>query len=718
MKWALLLAVLVAACAAGGTRSESLVGERGRIAQLEDARWSGDGELARFAAHAEAAIRVRAVRALGRMPWPEEGAEVTRALLERLFDSDAGVRAEAAFALGMRGDASAGDKLVFVALDHHEADREPLVRARAVEALSKLERPDLHERLLEALNDGDARVRLEVFQGASRWPATAPNAKAINQRLVSHLGRETDSNVRTYALFALDRRKSIEARDEFLFALLSSEVEQRIYAARGLKAIVARAAETAPHLSVELPQFDGRDAAVIAALAAATGDPDWRVAAEACVSLGEAPVNLTPPALATVLADSNHHVAASAAQALARALRFHDWRADPFVALGVMRAELPAHRSASVRAAGVDLSAQLQLSIRSDGCFLQPPDTSLLAKHWLDSPTDDDGFVRAAVARNMAVVAAASPTIERDLRRFLVDSDLRVVAAAVEGFAMLETPDARKLLRFACEHPDNGVRLAAVTALSNEPQAEDLPALVQCFRSTGGDGTPEVRFNVLKALAKLGGDDAKALAQHALFDDNAFVRKVARETFAQLAKDAAQTPALLQQSLAHRSPAELRRRDSDIALLPHASELRAIVTTTRGDLLFELFPEEAPLHVDNFLRLVERGYFGGLTFHRVVPDFVVQGGCYRGDGNGGGTWRGREEALRHEITPRKYVRGSLGMPRYDDIDSGGSQFFVTHRTTPHLDGRYTIFGELREGFDVLDALDVGDKILAVRVQSD
>jgi peptidyl-prolyl cis-trans isomerase B (cyclophilin B) len=717
MKWALLLSVLVAACATGGTRSEKLTGERGRIAQLEDARWSGGGELEKLAEHAQPEIRVRAVRALGRMPWPEEGAEITRALLERLFDADANVRAEAAFALGTRGDASAGDKLVFVALDHHEADRDPLVRARAVEALSKLERPDLHERLLDALNDGDARVRLEVFQGASRWPATAPNAGAIDQRLVAQLRSERDSNVRTYALFALDRRKSIEARDEFLFALLSTEVEQRIYAARGLKAIVARAAETADR-SVELPKFDGRDAAVIAALAAATGDPDWRVAAEACVSLGEAPVNLTPPALAPLLANPNHHIAASATQALARALRFRAEEAHAFVLLGLIRSKLPAHRSASVRTAGVDLDAQVQCSIQANGCFVTTPENSQLLKRWLEPPTDDDGYVRAAAARNMAVVAAASPTIERDLRRLLVDSDLRVVAAAVEGLAMLKTPDARKLLRFACEHPDNGVRLAAVTELAKEPQAEDLPALVPCFRSTDGDGTPEVRFNVLKALAKLGGDDAKALAQHALFDDNAFVRKVARETFAQLAKDAPETPALLEQSRAHRSDAELRRRAAPIALVPHASELRVVVATTRGDLLFELFPEEAPLHVDNFLRLVERGYYDGLTFHRVVPDFVVQGGCYRGDGNGGGTWRGREEALRHEITPRKYVRGSLGMPRYDDIDSGGSQFFVTHRSTPHLDGRYTIFGELREGFDVLDALDVGDKILAVRVRSD
>ncbi len=138
---------------------------------------------------------------------------------------------------------------------------------------------------------------------------------------------------------------------------------------------------------------------------------------------------------------------------------------------------------------------------------------------------------------------------------------------------------------------------------------------------------------------------------------------------------------------------------------------RVVISTDRGELEFELFAEEAPQHVANFLARAES--YRGTTFHRVVSDFVVQGGDARGDGNGGASWRG--DALRHEITPRKYVRGSLGMPRNEDWDSGGSQLFVTHRMTPHLDGRYTIFGELVKGFDVLDLLDLGDVIREVRV---
>lgn len=137
-----------------------------------------------------------------------------------------------------------------------------------------------------------------------------------------------------------------------------------------------------------------------------------------------------------------------------------------------------------------------------------------------------------------------------------------------------------------------------------------------------------------------------------------------------------------------------------------------VIVTTRGEMVFELFAEEAPLHVHNLLELASRNAYDGLSFHRVVPDFVVQGGDKRGDGNGGVSWRG--DSLRADFSARKFERGSLGMPRNDDPDSGGSQIFVTHRATPHLDGRYTVFGQLRAGFEVLDLIEVGDRILDVR----
>ncbi|MCL4134478.1 UNVERIFIED_CONTAM: hypothetical protein GTU68_025842 [Idotea baltica] len=131
---------------------------------------------------------------------------------------------------------------------------------------------------------------------------------------------------------------------------------------------------------------------------------------------------------------------------------------------------------------------------------------------------------------------------------------------------------------------------------------------------------------------------------------------------------------------------------------------------------FVLFPDEAPVHVHNFLALARAGHYDGLTFHRVVSAFVVQGGDHRGDGNGGLSWRDDHEPLRAEFNELRYVRGSLGMPRNADPDSGGSQWFVTHLPTPHLDGRYTLFGEMTQGDgDTLDKLMEGDVIRRVTI---
>jgi cyclophilin family peptidyl-prolyl cis-trans isomerase len=114
--------------------------------------------------------------------------------------------------------------------------------------------------------------------------------------------------------------------------------------------------------------------------------------------------------------------------------------------------------------------------------------------------------------------------------------------------------------------------------------------------------------------------------------------------------------------------------------------------------------------VANFVGLARRGYFNGLSFHRVVPDFVVQGGDPRGDG-----WGGPGYTIRCEYNTLGYERGRVGMALAGK-DTGGSQFFITHSPQPHLNGRYTIFGEVIEGEDVLDAIQVGDIINEVLLE--
>jgi peptidyl-prolyl cis-trans isomerase B (cyclophilin B) len=141
----------------------------------------------------------------------------------------------------------------------------------------------------------------------------------------------------------------------------------------------------------------------------------------------------------------------------------------------------------------------------------------------------------------------------------------------------------------------------------------------------------------------------------------------------------------------------------------------AVVQTSQGDFLMELFPDIAPVHVANFKFLADKGFYNGLSFHLVQNDYIVQGGDPSGSGNGGPTY-----SLLPEFSEKHHVRGSVGMARRaDDINpqrlSNGSQFHILLREARHMDKKYTIFGEVIDGLEVIEKLRPGDKIKSIRV---
>ena len=141
--------------------------------------------------------------------------------------------------------------------------------------------------------------------------------------------------------------------------------------------------------------------------------------------------------------------------------------------------------------------------------------------------------------------------------------------------------------------------------------------------------------------------------------------------------------------------------------------LIAAFDTDRGPIKVELYPDKAPLTVANFVNLVRRGFYDGLNFHRVIPDFMIQGGCPEGSGRGGPGYKFEDEAnngVRHE-------RGVLSMANAGP-NTNGSQFFITHVATPWLDGKHTVFGKVVEGLDVVDKVAQGDLIKSVRIEGD
>ncbi len=142
-------------------------------------------------------------------------------------------------------------------------------------------------------------------------------------------------------------------------------------------------------------------------------------------------------------------------------------------------------------------------------------------------------------------------------------------------------------------------------------------------------------------------------------------------------------------------------------------KLYAIILTEKGEMKAELYRNETPGTVKNFVELAEHGFYDSLTFHRVIPNFVIQGGCPKGDGTGGPGYRIKCETS----APRQYHdRGVLSMA-HAGKDTGGSQFFICHcrENTQHLDGVHTCFGKVIEGVDVIDDIRPGDLILSIRI---
>ena len=141
----------------------------------------------------------------------------------------------------------------------------------------------------------------------------------------------------------------------------------------------------------------------------------------------------------------------------------------------------------------------------------------------------------------------------------------------------------------------------------------------------------------------------------------------------------------------------------------------AVVTTDKGTVVIEFYPDAAPIAVENFIKLINQKFYDGLTFHRRVDEFVVQGGCPNGDGTGGPGWNITDEYTNPNQRP--HLRGTVAMARTQEPNSSGSQFYICFKPQPYLDGNYTTFGGVIQGMDVVDRLQVGDVMTKIRLEA-
>ena len=315
-----------------------------------------------------------------------------------------------------------------------------------------------------------------------------------------------------------------------------------------------------------------------------------------------------------------------------------------------------------------------------------------------------------------AVAAADGDSLDRTfaLSRALPltrDADPRVREAAYGAIVpvasvALEDSVHSVLLR-GLRDPDFYVRATVLGALADRASVKDLPAVLESYEQAARDSANDARLAALQYIVGLWKKDSAGFAE----SDR--VRLARLPVPADPLERAAGRGVPAWESW--RSVAPVARPpawyDSVVRMivLPALSGRppRATIHTIRGPIQVELFGAQAPITVWNFLSLARSGYYRNTRFHRVVPNFVAQDGDPRDDGNGGPGY-----AIRDEMNPHRYERGAVGMA-LSGPDTGGSQYFITHSSQPHLDGHYTVFGRVVKGFAVLDKIVQGDLISRV-----
>ena len=338
----------------------------------------------------------------------------------------------------------------------------------------------------------------------------------------------------------------------------------------------------------------------------------------------------------------------------------------------------------------------------------RPPSPSASAR-WRSSA---DWRERAAAAEGTAIAGPG--------RRpwFLSDRDPRVIAAGLQAWsAEVEGPDPVLVaaVRPLAQHADAAVRSVAADVLSRAAAPEDLTVLVASYRRAGRDSFPDAALAALGAIQAIGGSSAEARARvaeefvsSAPRPDDYLLRRWAEENWPELAARWGRAAPIA----TGRSAQDYRDLVRRFIVAPDSVARPKVIIETdqRGPMEVELLGPEAPMTVANFLRLVDRRFFDGNRWHRVVPNFVVQDGDPRGDGFGG-----PGGAIRDEINRHRYDGPMLGMA-LSGPDTGSSQWFITLSPQPHLDGTYTIFGRVTGGLASLARITQGDVIRTIRMK--
>jgi HEAT repeat protein/cyclophilin family peptidyl-prolyl cis-trans isomerase len=640
------------------------------ILQLEDERQlrGHGGDLLTLLGDPEARVRRRSALAVGRVRLPEGVTALTPVLQS---DAEAEVRQMAAFAMGLIGDASAAPALL-AAIN----DPDPLIQGRAAEALGlmghKAAVQPITNMVYAHVNGGALTGIVPDDMGypkASGAEAVRLGAYAL-VRLGSYdslasalLDREGRPRSRWWPLaFAFQRVNDPRAAGVLLDLFNGEGQLTRAFAARGLGA-----------------SKDPRAAGPLLAAAEDAGQPlAVRIQAVRAIALLRDARGGAVMRRLIVSPRTDQNLQLEAITALAQ---LRDPEAVELL-IDLVTAQWPSVRSAALSALA-----------KTD------PDTFITSISALDP--DPHWSVRAAMAATLGELGGERA--QAPLTALLKDPDQRVIPPVLDALAKIGATNAAQEFLARLKSDDPVVRASAARGLAAIKAPNAATVLTEAYKTAQSDGLYVARTAALDALTTVDPAAAKPVLVSALADRDWAVRMRAAENLRKL--DPAADVSAMRPAPPPQVP-ELNALDGMVA--PQYSP-QAHIVTSKGTIQFELAVLDAPRTVASFIALVRKNYFRGVQLHRLVPDFVVQTGDPRGDGEGGPGY-----TIRDEINQRPYLRGSVGMA-LDWADTGGSQFFIAHSPQPHLDARYTVFGQVVSGMDVVDRLQQWDTIDSIRV---
>lgn len=462
-----------------------------------------------------------------------------------------------------------------------------------------------------------------------------------------------------------------------------------------------------------------KDPALIPVMRNLLHDTDFEVRRAAAYALAEgSPKHERPAAdraqclelLSAAVNDRDEHVVTAAARA---ASSYDDPRAvglltrltsDPHFNVrcaaleGLGRRKVTAAVPRMLELARTDPSVSVRNTAAEQIASLDPAAGQALVDSLLADPHE---YVRAAGV-DLLAKSTAPNALDRLATLARENGPVRVRESAVDAFGgHTDSLTAKHAIRIALSDGDPGVVSTACGVVAKNKWIEFesvLEALPDRFPLVAG---ADVRAAAIDALSQLNPAAHHAMFEAATKDPNPNVRETAQRALA--GPEGKPAPAS-------------RGADLTGTLLPGGApifgpDVFLVLDTDQGKIRIRLLPQDAPVHCAHVAALARNGFYDGLTWHRVVPDFVIQGGCPRGDGSGSAT-----VTLPLEPTRIPFQRGTLGMPRSSPPDTGGCQLFICHSRAPHLDVAYTAFGQVVDGFDVIDRIDVDSKILHATVE--